>query len=80
NSLNVFGTTGAIGTAGAVVTAALAEVNGNRLAKNGATPAAARPSVKRLRVGIPCMKDLPKTPRPLVFVNFVLILLQMRGF
>src|SRR6516164_7212425 len=54
NSLKVFGTIGAIGAAGAL-TAASAELKGARLASETA-PAAARPSVKRLRVRISCME------------------------
>jgi hypothetical protein len=53
--LKDFGTTGAIGAAGALVTAASAKLKGDRLT-SGTTPAAARPSVKRLRVRISCMK------------------------
>jgi predicted trehalose synthase len=59
NSLNVFGTIGAIGAAGALVTAASAKLKDDFA--SGTVPAAARPSVKRLRVRISCMKfDLPR--------------------
>src|SRR6516164_62591 len=52
NALNVFGTTGAIGTARTAGSIALAELNRNRLAR-GIAPAAARPSAKNLRVESP---------------------------
>src|SRR6516162_4689450 len=55
NALNVFGTTGAIGTARTAVPIALAELNRNRLAR-GTAPAAARPNAKNLRVESPPMK------------------------
>src|SRR6516162_8258659 len=56
NALNVFGTTGAIGTARAGVSTALAELYRNRLAR-GTAPAAARPNAKSLRVESPPMKS-----------------------
>src|SRR5215470_1632006 len=49
NALNVFGTTGAIGTPRTAGSIALAELNRNRLAR-GIAPAAARPNAKNLRV------------------------------
>src|SRR5690242_21718072 len=59
NALNVFGTTGATGTARTAPSTALAELNGNRLAR-GTAPAAARPNAKNLRVESPPLK----TPNP----------------
>src|SRR4029077_9083164 len=55
NALNVFGTTGATGAARTAASTALAELNGNRLAR-GTAPAAARPNAKNLRVESPPMK------------------------
>src|SRR5271157_5544733 len=55
NALNVFGTTGATGTARTAPSTALAELNGNRLAR-GTAPAATRPNAKTLRVESPPMK------------------------
>jgi len=57
--LNVFGTTGAIGTARSGVSTALAELNRNRLAR-GTAPAATRPNAKSLRVESPPMKSTPQ--------------------
>jgi hypothetical protein len=61
NSLNVFGTIGAIGAAGALGTAASAEPKGDRLA-SGTTLAAARQTVKCLRVETPLIKGPPSVP------------------
>src|SRR6516165_8005923 len=55
NALNVFGTTGAIGTPRSAGSTALAELNRKRLAR-GTAPAAARPHAKNLRVEPPPMK------------------------
>src|SRR5262249_489452 len=62
NALDVFGMTGAIGASRVAVSIALAELNGNRLAR--APAAAARPNVKRLRVESSPMKIIcPRTQR-----------------